>query len=317
MTQKQTRKQIFTLSRATQAKPILLPVPARHLSSYTNLSEEFLNALTRCCHCISRNTTNFGEEAEDHIVCCTLRGNGVSPFSCLLGGAAAQAVQAPAKERPGKAGLRHAALLSCSASPSLATNQQKILPPWKTAGWGSAKPKSHFGFTVGSHQGLEELPRYIPGTVRTGAIKQPKVTGEKAAFAQGFAVCARLCSALILRSTSPQTGGTPDSLPITVISHPYTWLRSAEKETGLIFRYFMASYSCWQSELQIFFLRGPFAPYAFVFSALSPATTHAGSLRGCRRDTGHRGSSIPHHAALLKHFVPFPRSRGQTDIAQF
>lgn len=217
-------------------------------------------------------------------------------------------MQAPAKERPGKAGLRDGALLSCSASPSLAANQHKILPLWKTAGWGSAKPKSHFGFTVGGHQGLEKLPQYILRAVRTGAIKQPKVTREKAAFAQGFAVCARLCSVLIPHSTSPQTGGTPDSLPITVISHPYTWLRSVEKETSLIFQYFMARYFCWQSELQIF-LRGPFAPYVFVFSAPLPATTHAGSPRGCRRDTGHWGNSIPHHVALLKHFVPIHGDR--------
>lgn len=155
---------------------------------------------------------------------------------------------------------------------------------------------------------MEKLAQYILRAVRTGAIKQPKVTREKAAFAQGFAVCARLCSVLIPHSTSPQTGGTPDSLPITVISHPYTWLRSVEKETSLIFQYFMARYFCWQSELQIF-LRGPFAPYVFVFSAPLPATTHAGSPRGCRRDTGHWGNSIPHHVALLKHFVPIHGDR--------
>lgn len=34
---------------------------------------------------------------------------------------------------------------------------------------------------------------------------------------------------------------------------------------------------------------------------------------GCREDTGQRGSSVPRHAALPKHFVPFPRSWGQTD----
>ena len=52
------------------------------------------------------------------------------------------------------------------------------------------------------------------------------------------------------------------------------------------------------------FLRGPFAPYVFVFSAPLPGTTPAGNLSGCRKDTGHRGSSVPRHAALLKHFVP-------------
>lgn len=67
-----------------------------------------------------------------------------------------------------------------------ATDWQKSLPPQKAAGWGSAKPKSHFGFTLGTHQGLEELPRYIPRTVRAGAIKHPKVTREKSSL------CSRL-----------------------------------------------------------------------------------------------------------------------------
>ena len=91
-------------------------------------------------------------------------------------------MRAPTEERTGKAGLLDRVLLSCSASYSLATDQQNSLPPQNAAGWGSAKPKSLFGFTLGSLQGLEELPRCIPRTVRAGAIKHPKVAREKSSL---------------------------------------------------------------------------------------------------------------------------------------
>lgn len=178
----------------------------------------------------------------------TLNTNGIPPFVSLLSGAAASEVQAPSEEGTDKAGLWDGVLLSCSASPSLATHQQKSLPPQKAGGWGSSKPKCHFGFTPGSLQGLVELPQYLPRTVRASAIKHPRVTREKKLKAS-LSPLPLHHSALYLTSPCPQTGGKPDSLPIMVISHPYTWLWSVEKETGLIFQQFMARYSCWQKEL--------------------------------------------------------------------
>lgn len=127
-------------------------------------------------------------------------------------------------------------LLSCSASPSLATDQQKNLPPQKTAERGPAKPKSQFGFILGSLQGLEELPWYIPRPQELLQSNTPRLQGKKAAFAQGLTFSSELRLELIPCSTSPQTRGKPDSLPIMAISHPYMWLWSVEKETGLIFQ---------------------------------------------------------------------------------
>ena len=95
-------------------------------------------------------------------------------------------MQASTEEWTGKAGLWDRVLLNCSASPSPTTDRQKSLPPQKAAGRGSAKPKCHFGFTLGSLQGLEELPRYIPRTVRAGAIKHSKVAREKSSLCPGL-----------------------------------------------------------------------------------------------------------------------------------
>lgn len=82
---------------------------------------------------------------------------------------------------------------------------------------------------------------HLPGCslkpVGAGAIKRPKP-------ARGKSLCPKLHillspqprSVLIPRPTSPQAGGKPDSLAITVISHLYMWLQSVEKETALIFQ---------------------------------------------------------------------------------
>lgn len=110
--------------------------------------------------------------------------------------------------------------------------------PWhKAAGWGSAKPKSH----PGQPSGLGGASRHVPGL----AVKQHKGTSPRAALPKApfppFPQCL---------SQTPQAGGEPDSLLITAITHPHTWLWSVEKKgIALIFQQFRARSPCWHGEL--------------------------------------------------------------------
>lgn len=83
------------------------------------------------------------------------------------------------------------------------------------------------------------------------------------------------------------------------------WLWSVEKEPSLIFQWFMARYSCWQRELWIFY-GGPLLLTRLCFQLLWPGTTPIGNLSGCSKDTGHQGSSVPRHVALVQLLFPFP-----------
>lgn len=120
-------------------------------------------------------------------------------------------------------------LLSCFTSPTLATAGRNLQQD-------GDEQSQHLDFHL--LRTSFHPPGCSPKPLKAGAIKRPKTASGKSSL------CLRLHvllspqprSVLIPRPTSPQAGGKPDSLTITVISHPYMWLQSVEKETALIFQ---------------------------------------------------------------------------------
>lgn len=76
-------------------------------------------------------------------------------------------------------------MLSCSASPSTATNWQKSFSPQKAAGWGSAKPQPHSGFTS-AFRGWWSFHGTCPGQQELVQLNTSKSQEIRAACAQGF-----------------------------------------------------------------------------------------------------------------------------------
>lgn len=151
-------------------------------------------SLAHCCHCIAWNSTNFGGETEDHVICCTQ----LPPGHWLA--------EKPSSTESSRMGISKAkiSLWIYSGQPS-GVGGASTVHPQDSKSWCNQTPQGRKG------------------------KKQPLLKASLSPLPQ-------LRSVLIPCSTSPQTRGKPDSLPITVISHPYMWLWSVEKETGLIFQ---------------------------------------------------------------------------------
>lgn len=134
-----------------------------------------------------------------------------------------------AEEQTGQAGLGDGVLLSCSTSPALATTGRNLLQD---------RDEQSQRLTLHLLWMSLHLPGCSPKPVGAGAIKHPKPARRKNSFCPKLHILLSPQPRLVLipRPTSPQAGGKPDSLAITVISHPYMWLQSVEKETALIFQ---------------------------------------------------------------------------------
>lgn len=144
---------------------------------------------------------------------------------------------------------------------------------------------------------------FPPAAVRARGTTAPRQQGQKQLSPKAsLTVPPQALLGAHPTSNKSSSRGKPDSLTITVISHPYIWLLSMEKRNRFNFPVVYGQIFLLAKRADFFFLflsLGPFPPCTCVFSA----PLSGKNLNGCKEDLEHRVAHVLwccHHS--LFHF---------------
>lgn len=129
------------------------------------------------------------------------------------------------------------------------TNRRMARQSW-ALGWGFAKPS--FSLAQSSRMGISKgrISLWAASRAWRSLQAHPRGCRETAQGHQPQSSLAQGSTFPFPPVLIPNPSSWIDSLPITAISHPHTWLCSVEKKgIALIFQQFRARSPCWHREL--------------------------------------------------------------------